>query len=76
MMVKHLQSQRGAIRCKVLDQINKMGVWFLQMRGEAEKSSFVWVGVLFGVGIAMAIVFVGYRKLRSPREDGYAPIVI
>lgn len=46
------------------------------MRVETEKSSFVWVGVLFGVGIAMAIVFVGYRKLRSPREDGYAPIVI
>lgn len=75
-MIKRFQSQRGAISCKALDQINIMCVWFLQMRVETEKSSFVWVGVLFGVGIAMAIVFVGYRKLRSPREDGYAPIVI
>ncbi|KAL8126574.1 hypothetical protein AgCh_013734 [Apium graveolens] len=46
-----------------------------EIGGGTEKSSFVWVGVLFGAGIAMA-VFVGYRKLRSPREDGYAPIVI
>lgn len=76
MIVKHLQSQRGARRCNALDQMHITGVLFLQIHRETEKSRFVWVGVLFGVGIAMAIVFVGYRKLRSPREDGYAPIVI
>lgn len=53
-----------------------MGVLFLQIHGETAKINFVWIGVLFGVGIALLVAFLGYRKLRSPTEDGYEPIVV
>lgn len=52
------------------------GLLFLQIRGETAKNSFIWIGVLFGVGIAILVAFLGYRKLRSPREDEYEPINI
>ncbi|KAL8098014.1 uncharacterized protein LOC141683262 [Apium graveolens] len=48
----------------------------VEIHGETAKISFVWIGVLFGVGIALLVAFLGYRKLRSPREDGYEPIII
>lgn len=48
----------------------------VEMHGQTMTVSFVWVEVLFGVAIAMAIAVLGYIRIRSTREDGYEPIVV